>query len=194
MTTDKEFIWTDELVQEFSSLHYKGFVNSHDTIWDGIEKFKQSKVVKERVDTRILLFSGGTDCKNGSFAHTIITNIPIPIETRYNALKQAIEKVLNEEEKKVLFTTEDGVDIKEGEQYFNVNEKYWRVEGVHYCLKLNYETYHKSDKCFSTKEKAEEYILFHKPCLSLKEVKDHVDTFHEKSWYNTLIDKAKQKL
>ena len=80
-----------------------------------------------------------------------------------NSLKKA---------KQPLFTTEDGVDIFEGDKYYPVNKTYWIVNEPENTCKINYETYHKNTNNFSTKEKAEEYILMNKPVLSLKEIKE----------------------
>lgn len=84
------------------------------------------------------------------------------------------------EEKSVLFTTEDGVSIKEGDNYWFI----W-VKGKHLP---NYQTlYHpyfvenaakldsdeywsKNAKFFSTKKAAENYIVCNKPCLSFNDV------------------------
>jgi hypothetical protein len=62
-----------------------------------------------------------------------------------------------------LFTTEDGVDIYEGERVYIVETAfnivysgnlYWKPIGV----------------TFSNKQAAEEYVLMNKPCLSIKEI------------------------
>lgn len=63
-----------------------------------------------------------------------------------------------------LFTTEDGVAIFEGDLYYLVSKDFC----IGFC-----SFYSKSDltyKLFSTKEKAEEYILLNKPLLSLNDL------------------------
>ena len=76
--------------------------------------------------------------------------------------------------KQPLFTTEDGVDIFEGDKYFICTASLSNCinnEGIvskFFKPNPNY-------KYFSTKEKAEEYILMNKPCLSLKEIYDLTD-------------------
>jgi hypothetical protein len=78
--------------------------------------------------------------------------------------------------KKPLFTTEDGVGIFEGDIFWYVNNI--KIKG--YCLNKsnlnNPNDYHKVDdiKDFSTKEKAEEYILYNKPCLSYGEIQQYL--------------------
>ena len=68
--------------------------------------------------------------------------------------------------KEVLFTTEDGVDIFEGDTYYVANIKSWQCY-KHYA---NIDGNTGLDKYFSTKEAAEEYILMNKPCLSINNV------------------------
>lgn len=71
--------------------------------------------------------------------------------------------------KQPLFTTEDGVDIFEGDKYFICTASLSNcinnegIVGKFFKPNPNY-------KYFSTKEKAEEYILMNKPCLSLNDV------------------------
>jgi len=65
--------------------------------------------------------------------------------------------------KQPLFTTEDGVDIFEGDKVHTVTPNF--------NLGLSGELKYKSVmKCFSTKEKAEEYVLMNKPSLTYIEV------------------------
>ncbi len=88
-----------------------------------------------------------------------------------------------------LFTTEDGIDIYKGDKlpYWvpikagSINlDMYdsleWEVlDGIHqYDLKLYDKKYW---KVFSTKEKAEEYILYNKPCLSYNDIKEFMNKY-----------------
>lgn len=89
--------------------------------------------------------------------------------------------------KQPLFTTEDGVDIFEGDK-------------IHYCNK-DYKLYdskagskfhggkNKHFKYFSTKEAAEEYILMNKPCLSISDV-----MFCTSNTYNQMLIKLLKQL
>ena len=82
--------------------------------------------------------------------------------------------------KQPLFTTEDGVDIFEGNNHYFYIDKNWWIDEIHNINKLNYKTYHKGKPLFSTKEKAKEYILMNKPCLSINDIinsKAILDTF-----------------
>ena len=83
---------------------------------------------------------------------------------------------------KPLFKTEDDVDIFEGDNYWFVNKKYDFLGAgtiMKGFTKNNPDTFK-----FSTKEKAEEYILMNKPCLSLN------DVFNTVTW----LDNSKKLL
>lgn len=70
--------------------------------------------------------------------------------------------------KQPIFQTEDGVDIFEGNTYYKVVNETFQL--------LTMENTSKGEslrsKIFSTKEKAEEYILYNKPLLTLKDVEE----------------------
>lgn len=68
--------------------------------------------------------------------------------------------------KQPLFTTEDGVDIFEGDSYWYINN----MSTVHKTVAKYEGSNSLGLKLFSTKEKAEEYIIMNKPCLSLNDV------------------------
>lgn len=100
---------------------------------------------------------------------------------------------------KRLFTTEDGVDIFEGDFVFQVKKD-------NYCLQYmslgNNNISHQFDATkinnhlnliFSTKEKAEEYILMNKPCLSYNEVLNAAK-IRNKNTFDTLKDLIKSKI
>ena len=106
--------------------------------------------------------------------------------------------------KPVLFVTEDGVEIRDDVDYYVVflsgwfsYEPYKDIIVVHGDIqRANYK-----DECktFSTKEKAEEYILMNKPCLSLQEVYKVLNTGDHACQYPThpsqrLKELAKQKI
>jgi len=69
--------------------------------------------------------------------------------------------------KQPLFTTEDGVDI------FENNTSIYHVDkslNIKFIKHKDFKVISKNVKYFSTKEKAEEYILLNKPVLSLKDL------------------------
>lgn len=84
---------------------------------------------------------------------------------------------------KPLFLTEDGFKIFEGDDWFCIDVSDFEF-GVYLGGKngsgskgrLNLEDL--NIKRFSTKEKAQEFLLLNKPCLSLKNIKSVLDTIH----------------
>lgn len=66
-----------------------------------------------------------------------------------------------------LFTTEDGVDI------FENNTSIYHVDkslNIKFIKHKDFKVISKNVKYFSTKEKAEEYVLMNKPCLSINDI------------------------
>ena len=96
--------------------------------------------------------------------------------------------------KQLLFTTEDGVDIFEGDTVYYIETE----EEPELCFKVNkykikYPGRFISDKSlhsFSTKEKAEEYILLNKPCLSYGDVQEYLKVKD----CNKVLDLAQSKI
>ena len=95
--------------------------------------------------------------------------------------------------KKPIFKTEDGVDIFKG-------DKYWKVNNYLNLSNRQKATGSTSDlnpaKYFSTKEKAEEYILMNKPCLSLNDIENAMDqtSYLISSKLNKFRDYLKSKI
>ena len=86
--------------------------------------------------------------------------------------------------KQPLFTTEDGVDIFEGDKYYPVCN-YYNLHNA--CI---YPSGHKMYKLFSTKEKAKEYILMNKPCLSYNDILSELNlTTSEKKTLKSITQK-----
>jgi len=103
------------------------------------------------------------------------------------SLHDRIEKFKESKQPKPLFTTEDGVEIFEGNEYWYimdcVNNGKWEIQ-----KKTAHGTGHNSKHIrFSTKETAEEYILMNKPCLSLKDV---VEQWHKAWGAESLFEKS----
>jgi hypothetical protein len=68
--------------------------------------------------------------------------------------------------KQKIFTSADGVDIFEGDKVYGVN---FGFTGTFDTFQLEIAAKESWFK-FSTKEKAEEYILLNKPCLSINDL------------------------
>ena len=115
----------------------------------------------------------------GNFTNTKYNISSFVIEGRFDKIiinSHAIHLNECKKLKQPLFTTEDGVDIYEGDKYcyvkFKENRKsLGRVFQIVTCDRPGclYESQY--EKYFSTKEKAEEYILMNKPVLSLNDLK-----------------------
>jgi len=98
--------------------------------------------------------------------------------------------------KEKLFTTEDGVDIFEGDSFIRVYTKDFTLfdKKLTEPVSKNYDIKENWDKRgiihFSTKEKAEEYILLNKPCLSYGEVQEYLKVKD----CNKVLDLAQSKI
>jgi hypothetical protein len=97
--------------------------------------------------------------------------------------------------KQPLFTTEDDVDIFEGDSFYNINNKDWLLRNIIKINLLDYQTYYKNQINFSTKEKAEEYIIMNKPILSINDLLNYQSATKQIFVpIKTLKDLVKQKL
>ncbi len=94
-----------------------------------------------------------------------------------------------------LFTTEDGVDLPEGESYYlvHISEPYNTWKPIYTDCKFPPYLHSKS---FSKRVAAEEYILFNKPAaITLKELNDYL-ALHGEAWVQKRVTeffKSKQK-
>lgn len=85
-----------------------------------------------------------------------------------------------------LFTTEDDVDIFEGDNFWSVYTKgytgsnpIWTIKEASRNKGLSLWLHDKAIKRFSTQEKAEEFLLLNKPCyLSLSDIKECLKDIH----------------
>lgn len=99
----------------------------------------------------------------------------VNLQTKKDKSFSNLEKI-----KQKLFTTEDGVDIYEGDKYFELiipgfhnKQCVWNILPYEGKSNLIYdqEGNRKHFRLwFSTEKAAEEYIIMNKPCLSLKEL------------------------
>lgn len=71
---------------------------------------------------------------------------------------------------KPIITTEDGVDLYSGDLLYSVSDTFSEVAQDTICHNSPSYFWLQKVKKFSTKEKAEEYLLMNKPCLSIKDV------------------------
>lgn len=94
--------------------------------------------------------------------------------------------------KQTLFTTEDGVDIYEGDDFYFVKIKnsnsldfIWEISTPNSSFVYEPEF----EKYFSTKKAAEEYIIMNKPCLSINDI---INSTSFK--FRTIVDELKTKV
>lgn len=86
--------------------------------------------------------------------------------------KEAADEFLSKQNP-VLFTTEDGVDIKQYEDYYYIQKHSFKIQYIHSAQSKS-EEYKRTLETliyFKSKEKAEEYILLNKSCLSYNDLK-----------------------
>jgi len=120
----------------------------------------------------------------------VIQEDMLTVQIDYNKLCYSLDAP--EKVKKVLFTTEDGVDIFEGDYYYPVDKLYYFL---HEKQTNNHCTNNDKFWIFSTKEKAEEYILMNKPCLSLNDIEFAIfKTNNAEEKRNKLKDLVKSKI
>lgn len=98
----------------------------------------------------------------------------------FNRLDEGIDLLNAKHIKKPLFTTEDGVDIFEGDNYYfvNTNLDFKAYTGT---IMKGMTATNPDTKKFSTKKAAENYIKMNKPCLSLQnvlEITNKMISFH----------------
>jgi hypothetical protein len=94
----------------------------------------------------------------------------LPDRNLYFSTKEAAQ---NHIDSKTLFTTEDGVNIKKGDKFYGVwKDKNSQASHLNsdYATIAILKSHSDGMFTFSTKEKAEEYILYNKPCLSLNDI------------------------
>jgi ribosomal protein L19 len=117
------------------------------------------------------IFTVGDKITGKSDYNCIINSIdlnPNYPQIMFNKLDEGINLTNAKHIKERLFTTKDGVDIYEGDKIHFVNYNY-EYNGVYNAIKNSLALF-SNRKIFSTKEKAEEYIIMNKPCLSIKEI------------------------
>lgn len=78
-----------------------------------------------------------------------------------------------EKYKQPLFTTEDGVDIFEGDDYYSIHTTQFNFPNGYGKPTIKGTAIKGYWITFSTKEAAEEYVLMNKPCLSIQDLINH---------------------
>jgi hypothetical protein len=95
---------------------------------------------------------------------------------------------------KLLFTTEDGIDIFEGDEYYPIHKGSYQ-KGNKSIARKTYEDSNYSNNdwiLFGKKENADMYLILNKPCLSLNDIWDISNNKSSDDNY-VIIDKRKLK-
>jgi hypothetical protein len=90
----------------------------------------------------------------------------------------------------ILFTTQDGKDIYEGMEYWAVSDDYKVLYTS--CATKTYSSKSIDPRSFSTKEKAEEWRLENKPCLSMQEIRGFISPDYWERFETIVKNKFKQ--
>lgn len=100
-----------------------------------------------------------------------------------------------EKAKRVIFTTDDHINIYEGDEYFFCGEPLVVYSSKAVWYDIDGALQNTGNKHFSTREKAEEYITLNKPCLSVSDVLSFTfsESVHVKRLQEQLLELAKSK-
>ena len=133
------------------------------------------------------IFTIGDKTNNGTISKFEVDSSGIRVFFKEKPINYHVNLNTLKHIKQPLFTTEDGVDIFEGNNLYSIdnmlnikkhllfNARYDDNTLLNNCIFFNSDYKH-----FSTKEKAEEYILMNKPCLSLSDVWDNLKVKDQK--------------
>lgn len=149
--------------------------------------------VKRLSDNQI--FTVGDNTKYGCIDQFYIKNNHLMVTTVLEYIGKHLKDIIKI--KKPLFTTEDSVDIFEGDIFWNINYQFQLSDLQVTNNKYELIFLNKENRCkqFSTKEKAEEYILMNKPCLSLNDIEFAIlKTNNAEEKRNKLKELVKSKL
>jgi hypothetical protein len=76
---------------------------------------------------------------------------------------------IKHKDKTPLFTTEDGVDIFKGDRFFVVDKQFYKYK-IHETIGGHFSKDKPNYIRFNSKEEAEKWVLFNKPCLSINDL------------------------
>lgn len=89
----------------------------------------------------------------------------------------------------IMFTTEDGIPLYKGDKFWHIDSNFEIKESIANAIWTG------ATRCFSTKEKAEEWLLWNKPVLTLNDIKKcNPYTTDYNPHYLKIIQIAKEKL
>ena len=170
----------------------KKYVENYSEFWEEIKELPVgTKVIDTNPDTEGYTYTKQKDgkWKINNMDYYTISESSIGEGKRF----RLVEKV-------PLFKSEDGVDMYVGDRYFRIISN-WEIQEEN-VIQLGEHIY-KNDTIlrFSTKEKALEYIIENKPCLSYNDIKDiafgfFINLNNNRTFFNkeAVIEIVKSKL
>jgi len=191
--------WEEVIENDYEILEIQGkygSISSYKKQYDSDLKDKSIYKIKRLSDGEIFTIG---DKVIGDYTNNKYNINSFVINKRFDKIIINGEDIhLNEcEKEKLLFTTEDGIDIFEGDVFTTLNKNLLEPP-VTYTANLEHKKYDKYLD-FSTKEKAEEYLFMNKSCLSYKEASDimlhrDISAHYKKIIREKLKELVKQKL
>ena len=179
-------------LQKNGEYAYRNTYNTTSTLKDYLSAGWKIHSVKRLSDSEIFTIGDKVVGYNNSIAKIKTIDLVGEISLNIGTDKHEGFSLKNlKKVKKPLFTTENGVDIFEGDYYY-----YFRFHSWTFDKAIANQKFHSQDKLssnslyFSTKEKAEEYILLNKPCLSYGDVQEYLKIKD----CNKVLDLAQSKI
>ena len=144
---------------------------SDNTVWQVKQNTNKGVINFIKIEDGKLYFDCGEGINRGAWSIRCLC-LPTPNTDTITTNAQPMETWKGDvvSSKPVLFTTEDGVEIKEGDDYFFIDAG-WDIRAT--AENYNWVGSIKAIS-FSTKSAAELYILKNKPCLSFNEIMQSV--------------------
>lgn len=183
---------------DYEILEIKGVITGTIHKYDGVNNFETILRVSDcfTIHSVKRLSDGEVFTIGDETSHGTISSIEINISYDGGVLFRLKEKTIiiclatakKLPKKTPLFTTEDGIDVFEGDILFYVLKSFQ----IHSNPANKLDGTNKDYKYFSTKENAEDYVIYNKPCLSVNEIIAVIPCF----WFEKqiLIAKSKSKL
>lgn len=203
------YSWNHPIAMNFSTIGLEKFINNPDWSIHSAKRLSDGKIftigdkVKYSNENSFIInyFTAFDKDKSQIVAGNLIANHPDEAEwsviSKINHCKQP------------LFTTEDGVEIFEGDEYYFTNNVEFNLEKPYSKIRNKKaaitdieaeKNYPNTWKNFSTKKAAEEYIIMNNPCLSLNDIENTWSTMtgdtnvFRNTFRNVLKNTIKSKL
>ncbi len=132
------------------------------------------------------IFSIGDTVDGTSYKNITINSIDVnpnrTAQVQFNYKDEGIDFKTAKKVKQKLFTTHDNVDIYEGDTYHSIWFESFSYVGDYVAEVINSKFTNENCKTFFTKEKALDYIVMNKPCLSIEDVLHFLEKDFSANW------------